>query len=302
MSRIHRKIPHVQVPKLKWDSMYITQTEEKRIINTILNLQNDYSYFDSARINKLKTALKKILPNKPWFKEMHAMSLRRSYLRNRVMCLHHNILMQKSKIKEEYDAGTSILDIAKQYKFSPVATFRILLQARGITSKEKLKKMTKNPQDYLGERDQKELASAIEHDIISMPDHTPIIEAAEGYELDLESLFKQHTKNYKTQQHLVDHQRETIGELIATPDLYFPNGVIINGKKLYWIDAKNFYGADTNNIRSGLKKQAKRYNQLYGQGAFIFKYSFSLSLRKNFLLNHPKWEQRALLLSWDGRG
>lgn len=280
---------------LKWPNISINYREENLIMAEVLKLQDDYNYFTSANMNKLAKALKRVVPRKKWITPLHALSMRRSYLRNQVLINHSYILSKKSHIKELYDDGTSIVDIAKKYRYSPVMIFRILLQARGITSKVIISKITIDPSSelaagHLSKRDKQELEAAIKNDIINLPDQSPIIDAADRFEVDLEEVFKKYP--HQTQEHMVKEQTLLYGKAIATPDLYFPDGVMVNGKKLFWIDAKNFYGANISNIRSSLVKQAKRYTQLYGAGAYIFKYSYSSGLTKAFGDN-------VLLLGWE---
>ena len=291
------------IKSIKWTHLNIPTHEEKLILSTMKEMQNDYNFFDSKHITKLENKLKKICPKRPWLTPFHAFSMRRSHLRDNLITRHRHVLAKKEHIKELYDKNIDITDIARRYNYSPVATFRILLQARGITSKVKLSNITKFPDKHLGKYDQQQLQLAIDNDIISMPDHSPIIEAAEGFEVDLEAYLKSKFPNapYKTQPDMVKEQTETMGRAIATPDIYFPKGIKINGRKIFWIDAKNFYGANISNIRGGLKKQVKRYNQLYGPGAVIFKYSYSIGLKHQFIMNHTNPDQRALLLSWDGK-
>lgn len=280
---------------MKWPNLSISYREEFLILSEVLKLQNDYTYFSSANITKLEKILKRIMPRKKWITPLHALSMRRSYLRNQVLIKHQSIVAKKSHIKQLYDEGKTIVEIAKNYEYSPVMIFRILLQARGINSKVVISKITIDPssefaESYLSKRDKLELADAIKNDIINLPDQSPIIDAADKFEVDVEACFENYP--HFTQEHMVKEQTLLYGKPVATPDLHFPEGVIINGVKVYWIDAKNFYGANINNIRSSLVKQAKRYTQLYGAGAYIFKYSYATGLKKAF-------GENVLLLGWE---
>ena len=52
----------------------------------------------------------------------------------------------------------------------------------------------------------------------------------------------------------------------------------VNNKKVNWIDAKNFYGANTDFNKKNIKKQSKKYVEQLGNGCIIFKYGFSSKL------------------------
>ena len=66
----------------------------------------------------------------------------------------------------------------------------------------------------------------------------------------------------------------------VTPDILFdePVTIIINESehKIRWLDAKNyiFMGPNVPFILESIKKQAKKYNDIFGPGAFIFRYGF----------------------------
>lgn len=60
-----------------------------------------------------------------------------------------------------------------------------------------------------------------------------------------------------------------------TPDFHIPAGCSINGTVVYWIDCKTFYGAasiakDKKQPVGKLQAQAKRYNDVFGPGCFVF--------------------------------
>lgn len=68
-----------------------------------------------------------------------------------------------------------------------------------------------------------------------------------------------------------------------TPDFSFPDGVLINGSLVYWLDCKTYYGssllAKSKSLPVGkLKEQAERYCQHFGSGAFTFLNGFSSDL------------------------
>ena len=59
----------------------------------------------------------------------------------------------------------------------------------------------------------------------------------------------------------------------------------INNKKINWIDAKNYYGANTTLIKKTIKKQMDKYNKEFGSGAIIFNLGYSSALN-NFIDNN----------------
>jgi hypothetical protein len=68
------------------------------------------------------------------------------------------------------------------------------------------------------------------------------------------------------------------GKLVATPD-FLCQGLTINGSAVAWIDCKCFYGSHSSSfVVSHLSKQARKYNEIFGRGAFVFAFGFCESL------------------------
>ena len=66
----------------------------------------------------------------------------------------------------------------------------------------------------------------------------------------------------------------------GTPDFILPHGVVVNGTRFMWIEAKNFYGAACTDLQRWspifkVSPQAARYVRERGPGAVIFRYGFS---------------------------
>ena len=64
---------------------------------------------------------------------------------------------------------------------------------------------------------------------------------------------------YKTQLELSDEQIRLEGISYNTPDFLILDELYINGNKINWIDAKNFYGSNTKFMIKKIKSQTKKY-------------------------------------------
>ena len=89
---------------------------------------------------------------------------------------------------------------------------------------------------------------------------------------------------------LTEEQIKLYGKPINTPDFLILSDLFINDKKINWIDAKNFYGANTFLINKKIKKQVSKYINQYGFGCIMFSLNFSEKLKFNdvLLINFPK--------------
>jgi hypothetical protein len=63
-----------------------------------------------------------------------------------------------------------------------------------------------------------------------------------------------------------------------TPDFFILDDLNINGVKINWIDAKNFYGSNCKFIKNKIKKQTDKYLKEWGSGSIIFKLGFNSKL------------------------
>ena len=102
---------------------------------------------------------------------------------------------------------------------------------------------------------------------------------AELFEQNLANWIRNTYKiNFKTED---DIRREKIYSI--TPDILFDKPIIIKVNKaeyiVNWIDAKNYALVNVSFIIKSLKKQAAKYNNIFGPGAFVFHYGFDSSIK-----------------------
>ncbi|XWV24738.1 hypothetical protein QJ856_gp1045 [Tupanvirus deep ocean] len=68
-----------------------------------------------------------------------------------------------------------------------------------------------------------------------------------------------------------------------TPDILFDENITLelNGieYQVRWLDAKNYVLTNTPFIMKSLRKQAEKYNNAFGMGAFVFHYGFDSSIQ-----------------------
>jgi hypothetical protein len=57
---------------------------------------------------------------------------------------------------------------------------------------------------------------------------------------------------------------------LLTPDFLLESPIVINGRKIHWIDAKNYPMWGSRLVAKGLSKQAEKYTRAFGPGAMVF--------------------------------
>ena len=130
----------------------------------------------------------------------------------------------------------------------------------------------------------KELDLAIENDLYALINQDEVLKKSSEFELKIQSILDSIGIRYKTQEELVEIQIKELGKAINTPDFLILDDLKINGKKINWIDAKNFYGLNTNYLKKRIKHQTKKYLNEWGSGAIIFNLGFGSNLALDDIL------------------
>lgn len=208
-------------------------------------------------------------------------SIRGSFVRNYMINMHNNIKKYSLKIFKEYNKENNVLQLSKKYKVSPLNIIRF------IFTKKYSKKLTKIILDknLISTYDTKQLNLAIENDEYALINQNSILQESENFEKKIEKLLLKINVKYKTQNDLVLEQIKKYGKAINTPDFLIISDFYINNTKINWIDAKNYYGSNTNFLKLSLKKQISKYINEYGTGCVIYKLGFNSSLHfENIIL------------------
>jgi hypothetical protein len=207
-------------------------------------------------------------------------SIRNNYMRNYMIFNHKNLIKNSKKIIEDYDNGMDVVKISGSYDISPL---NILREVFNKKYKNKLTKLILNPK-LLSTHDINQLELAVENDVYALIDQSQIKKDSIDFEKDIENILIKNGVKFKTQDELVEEQMKTHGKAINTPDFLIESDLYINGSKVNWIDAKNFYGANIPFVKDKIKKQTRKYLDTWGPGCIIFKLGFNEKLRFNNIL------------------
>jgi hypothetical protein len=134
--------------------------------------------------------------------------------------------------------------------------------------------------DFLTEWEIQELQTAKLSDVVGYTKVRYHV-ASSIWEQALYSFLDQQQINYVTE----DAMREAGMQI--TPDCLLLDDCAINGQRVRWIDAKNFYASGLKqnwHFAKALNKQIMKYESAYGEsGAVIYKHGFSQEVDRN----HP---------------
>ncbi len=211
-------------------------------------------------------------------------SIRSAYMSEKMMLNNHKLIRKSKDFFEKYNNGMNILQISQKYDFAPILILKQILYKFKL-SKPSVKDIfhlhLDNNQDgitkkyKLDERTVSQIPIAIENDLFNRVDQSESIKNSENFELILGKYLTSKGVTFKTQDILVNEQIKKYGRPISTPDFLIESELLINGKNIKWIDAKNFYGANTKIIRRSIQKQTKKYIDNYGIGCIVFSMNYS---------------------------
>ncbi len=76
---------------------------------------------------------------------------------------------------------------------------------------------------------------------------------------------------FKTENDLrAEHAARRDTTPLMTPDFLFTQPVTIDGRRVAWLDAKDFMAYDGKLVAKSLARQAAKYTARFGPGAFVF--------------------------------
>jgi hypothetical protein len=208
-------------------------------------------------------------------------SIRSAHIQNKIIMRHTKLKDNTSHLYNLFKQGKKIIDLTLKYDFPPMSIIRQFLILKN--SKKNVKELLKNPSKIHDEKLRNEIKIIEENrlDVFVTLDQSTTQDYAEAFEINMGSFLKQYGVKFKTQEELSQEQISKHGKAINTPDFLIESDLTINGKKINWIDAKNFYGADTWMINKSISKQTKKYVDEWGSGAIWFSLGFSEKLKIN---------------------
>ena len=194
-------------------------------------------------------------------------------------------LLRTKAIRKAYLLNSQIKKIINLYYKKKIAII-IIAQKLDLPPLMILNKILYYP---LNIQDKKQIKIAELNDILNNIDNKLVLQKSDLYETTVAEYLDKYNIKYITQEKLVKRQTKKYGRPVITPDFLFKKGIIINGRKVYWIDAKNYYGCEGFLLYKA-KKQADKYHKKFGPGAICFAlgYSEKIYIRNTLLIHIPR--------------
>ena len=210
-------------------------------------------------------------------------SIKSGYMKNYIIKNFFNLNKNSKDILNGYSKD-GVIKLTTKYNLSPMTIIRFVFDK---IYHKKLKELISS--NILSNYDREQLKLAESNDIYVTLDQVDQGEKAELFEKKIASEFLiKNNVEFKTQEQLTQEQMKKYGKAINTPDFLITSELIINSKKINWIDAKNFYGSNIDFMVTKIKKQIRKYLDTYGPGCIIFNHGFNskLSFENVILLDY----------------
>jgi hypothetical protein len=195
-------------------------------------------------------------------------SINSSYIKNFIIEKYYRVNKYKNRILSMYP-NYDIIKISKKYGISPMTIMKIIIENKYH------KNLSEVNNSNVSEIDFTQFKIASNYDNYYQLNQQDVSKESKEFEIKIEDILKKHDIKYQTQDDLVIEQTKIYGKPINTPDFLIKSDLIINDKKVNWIDAKNFYGSKTKFVINRIKKQIKKYISSYGTGCIIFNYGYN---------------------------
>ena len=246
---------------------------EKKLAKAVI-IKGNYRKLTDKQIDKLNNYIKK---KKLDVSLNDILSIRSAYMTIKIIKDSSKLESSMNKINKLYKKGIKLSWISRKYDLSPILILKNIFSNN--FSKEKIKDFFYGKQlNKLNKFDLEQLNFAKENDIFNKVDQTEQIINSENFELEIRNFLIKNKIVFKTQNELAKEQIKKYGKTINTPDFLILSDFYINDKKINWIDAKNFYGANTFLLKKNIQKQIQKYIDEYGFGSIIFSLNFSEKL------------------------
>ncbi len=256
----------------------ISSKIENKLLKFVI-IKGNYKELNEKYLN----VLSKYLKNKN-INIKTVLSMRSSHMAYKIMKSNTYLINNIDKFVKLYNQGIGISELSKKYDLSPMSLLRNIFNKTKNYSKEEIKKLFLFPNNKLSNFDVEQIDYAKKNDIFNKLDQTKQKEDSEKFELLVERFLINNNVKYKTQNMLEKEQMKKYGKSVNTPDFLILSDLKINNKQINWIDAKNFYGANTYLLKKKIKKQTRKYIKNFGYGCIIFSLNFSEKLEFNGIL------------------
>ena len=168
-------------------------------------------------------------------------------------------------------SATAVLAAARSARVPPIAMLRSLLEREGLRASQ-IRSVLADPQSAATVTDllTGDFTLLAEADLSSRANSVRAQEQAMRFEERVSEILTAAVGRGAYQRE--NDRRGDSAESSLTPDFLFKTPVMINGHIINWLDAKNYYWYGSPLTARSVYRQAEKYTQAFGPGAFVFRH------------------------------
>jgi len=180
---------------------------------------------------------------------------------------HHQIKKNADKLKEQWEHGQSITQIAEKTNFPPVMTAWLILERKG-TTRSQFRDMLRSPEKIGGRRLRQELSEAVEKDMAYSPE-------AIRWQVERSKMAEESVRSWLTKKRIafIDEKEAKEKKHAKTPDFLLGKPMRHGRNEINWVECKASFG-DATETQRDYRKQLTHYVEMYGKGMVIYWYGF----------------------------
>ncbi len=253
--------------------VYPVNTTTYSTIAAYFKSSRDYSPMTGAG---LRDVAELIARTDPAVTVEQALAIRNIVIKDKIVKGYARINTSIARIAEMYDRGDDILALSTRFDFPPLSLLRSIFMRLGYSTGalHSVFANKKSPNTVLERRDVEQYKKAEKHDAESVISQQQAAVVA----ADNEKAFVDYVRGLgialQTQDSLTEQQMSDCGRAVLTPDILFMDEVYINGKRVHWIDYKDYIGTNVGFLLESNTKQAAKYMKEWGPGALCYHRSF----------------------------
>jgi fructose-specific phosphotransferase system component IIB len=282
--------PAGKIFDIKWKTTPIDQRVYGKIARWVRR-RTDYSRFGKQQMLQLKQFLREI--NTTYNTNVsleQAISLRNIVVKDKIISNYARMNQSITTILRLYEHGADITKLSLDFDFPPLNLLRGILLQKGysatiifdVFSGRASAKKSLSPRDFI------QYNNALQHDAESYINQEKIAQIAAENETAVVEFFRETVGiSLQTQEELTAEQMKESGRAVITPDVLFRDTVFINGKRVYWLDFKDYIGTEIKFLYKSNSNQAARYVEKWGEGVLCYAHSYveGMTIPKTQLLD-----------------
>ncbi|MBI4214655.1 TPD domain-containing protein [archaeon] len=186
----------------------------------------------------------------------------------KVLKTFHMVKRRQKALFSEWKKGKTICQLAEKFDFPPVLTASFLAEEKGITKKA-FQMLLRFPEKATDRRLRIEIPEVLEKDYVYSPKSSDL---QRQHGKDAEQKLSEFVSSLGVK-FMTEYDIKKTKHHPRTPDFLLKEPVIVDGKKVFWVESKASFGSPEE-MRRDYRRQLEPYVKHFGPGIVVYWYGF----------------------------